>query len=125
DSGFYICTNSCTLTIVFSVIFAFLWTSFNLKRHPIKTLTHIIDGIGVFCIFILLLLFYKVNDNCDWIYNGGFYLISVMTLFVIMSVVHPSGYFAKVIGNPIFVMIGKRSYSLYLWHFPVISFVHS
>ena len=42
-----------------------------------------------------------------------------------MSVVHPSGYFAKVIGNPIFVMIGKRSYSLYLWHFPVISFVHS
>ena len=42
-----------------------------------------------------------------------------------MSVVHPSGYFAKVIGNSIFVMIGKRSYSLYLWHFPVISFVHS
>ena len=42
-----------------------------------------------------------------------------------MSVVHPSGYFAKVIGNSIFVMIGKRSYSLYLWHFPVISFAHS
>ena len=44
---------------------------------------------------------------------------------MILSVVHPSAYFAKVIGNPLFVYIGKRSYSLYLWHFPVISFIHS
>ncbi|MEX5914706.1 acyltransferase family protein [Staphylococcus ureilyticus] len=124
-SRVYFGTDTRLQTMLLGVILAFLWPPFKLKKHPKKTLTHIIDGIGVFGIFILLLLFYKVNDNSDWIYNGGFYLISVMTLFVIMSVVHPSGYFAKVIGNPIFVMIGKRSYSLYLWHFPVISFVHS
>ncbi|MDN8705065.1 acyltransferase, partial [Staphylococcus aureus] len=28
------------------------------------------------------------------------------------------------LGNRVFVYIGKRSYSLYLWHFPVISFIH-
>lgn len=124
-SRVYFGTDTRLQTMLLGVILAFLWPPFKLKKHPKKTLTHIIDGIGVFGIFILLLLFYKVNDNSDWIYNGGFYLISVMTLFVIMSVVHPTGYFAKVIGNPVFVMIGKRSYSLYLWHFPVISFVHS
>ncbi|WP_192946875.1 MULTISPECIES: acyltransferase family protein [Staphylococcus] len=124
-SRVYFGTDTRLQTMLLGVILAFLWPPFKLKKNPQKTLTHIIDGIGVFGIFILLLLFYKVNDNSDWIYNGGFYLISAMTLFVIMSAVHPSGYFAKVIGNPIFVIIGKRSYSLYLWHFPVISFVHS
>ncbi len=32
---------------------------------------------------------------------------------------------SKDISNPVLVFIGKRSYSLYLWHFAVISFVHS
>ena len=96
-----------------------------LKQNPNPSLRFIIDSIGAIGILILLLLFIKVDDNSDWIYNGGFYLISGITLFVIISVVHPSGYFAKLIGNPFFVYIGKRSYSLYLWHFPVISFLHS
>ena len=65
-----------------------------------------------------------MKDTSAWIYNGGFYLISGMTLFIIASVVHPSSILAKVLGHRIFVYIGKRSYSLYLWHFPVISFIH-
>ena len=48
-----------------------------------------------------------------------------MTLLIIASVVHPSTLVSKLLGNPLFVYIGKRSYSLYLWHFPIISFVHS
>ena len=47
-----------------------------------------------------------------------------MTLLIIASVVHPTTILAKLLGNPLF-HIGKRSYSLYLWHFPVISFIHS
>lgn len=52
-------------------------------------------------------------------------MISFITLFIIASVVHPSGLFAKSLSNRLFVYIGKRSYSLYLWHFPIIEFVHS
>ncbi|TGQ08297.1 acyltransferase, partial [Mesorhizobium sp. M00.F.Ca.ET.217.01.1.1] len=89
-SRVYFGTDTRLQTMLLGVILAFLWPPFKLKKNPQKTLTHIIDGIGVFGIFILLLLFYKVNDNSDWIYNGGFYLISAMTLFVIMSAVHPS-----------------------------------
>ena len=40
-----------------------------------------------------------------------------MTLLIIASVVHPSTLVSKLLGNPLFVYIGKRSYSLYLWHF--------
>ena len=47
-----------------------------------------------------------------------------MTLLIIASVVHPTTILAKVLSHPVLVYIGKRSYSLYLWHFAVISFVH-
>ncbi|MFW2695279.1 acyltransferase, partial [Staphylococcus aureus] len=73
----------------------------------------------------LILLFFIINDETNWIYDGGFYLISILTLFIIASVVHPSTWIAKIFSNPVLVFIGKRSYSLYLWHFAVISFVHS
>lgn len=124
-SRVYFGTDTRLQTMLLGVIFAFVWPPFKLKKNPNHLLRTIIDSIGVVGIALLLILFLKVNDNSNWIYNGGFYLISGLTLLVIISAVHPSGYFAKILGNPLFVYIGKRSYSLYLWHFPVISFVHS
>ncbi|PTI52803.1 acyltransferase [Staphylococcus xylosus] len=124
-SRVYFGTDTRLQTMLLGVIFAFVWPPFKLKKNPNHILRTIIDSIGIVGIALLLMLFFKVNDNSNWIYNGGFYLISLLTLFVIMSAVHPSGYFAKILGNPLFIYIGKRSYSLYLWHFPVISFIHS
>ncbi|NWK84580.1 acetyltransferase [Staphylococcus sp. GSSP0090] len=124
-SRVYFGTDTRLQTMLLGVIIAFIWPPFKLKQHPNHLLKIIIDSIGTIGLFVLLLLFIKVDDNSDWIYNGGFYLISGITLFVIISAVHPSGYFAKLIGNKWFVYIGKRSYSLYLWHFPIISFLHS
>ncbi|MCE5001655.1 acyltransferase family protein [Staphylococcus pseudoxylosus] len=124
-SRVYFGTDTRLQTMLLGVIFAFVWPPFKLKKNPNHILRTIIDSIGVVGIALLLMLFFIVNDDSNWIYNGGFYLISGLTLFVIMSAVHPSGYFAKILGNPLFIYIGKRSYSLYLWHFPVISFIHS
>ena len=70
---------------------------------------------------LLILLFFTVQDESDWIYDGGFYIISAMTLLIIASVVHPSTLVSKLLGNPLFVYIGKRSYSLYLWHFLLLA----
>ncbi|MBM6423519.1 acyltransferase family protein, partial [Streptococcus suis] len=84
-----------------------------------------IDGVGFIGLAFLILLFFTVQDESDWIYDGGFYIISTTTLLIIASVVHPSTLVSKLLGNTLLVYIGKRSYSLYLWHFPIISFVHS
>lgn len=124
-SRVYFGTDTRLQTMLLGVLLAFLWPPFKLKANPPRILSHTIDGLGIVSTVVIIMLFIFVDDNSDWIYNGGFYVISVLTLFVILSVVHPSAYFAKVIGNPLFVYIGKRSYSLYLWHFPVISFIHS
>ena len=121
-SRVYFGTDTRLQTLLLGVILAFLWPPFKLKNDPPKV---VIDSIGSLSFIVLILLFFIINDETNWIYDGGFYLISILTLFIIASVVHPSTWIAKIFSNPVLVFIGKRSYSLYLWHFAVISFVHS
>ncbi|HEI5148929.1 TPA: acetyltransferase [Staphylococcus aureus] len=123
-SRVYFGTDTRLQTLLLGVILAFLWPPFKLKNDPPKVVKYVIDSIGSLSFIVLILLFFIINDE-TWIYDGGFYLISILTLFIIASVVHPSTWIAKIFSNPVLVFIGKRSYSLYLWHFAVISFVHS
>lgn len=124
-SRVYFGTDTRLQTLLLGVILAFLWPPFKLKNDPPKVVKYVIDSIGSLSFIVLILLFFIINDETNWIYDGGFYLISILTLFIIASVVHPSTWIAKKFSNPVLVFIGKRSYSLYLWHFAVISFVHS
>lgn len=124
-SRVYFGTDTRLQTLLLGVLLAFMWPPFKLKAQPPKTLRATIDTAGIVGLIFLFVLFFTVKDESDWIYNGGFYLISTMTLLIIASVVHPATLVSKVLGNPVLVYIGKRSYSLYLWHFAVISFIHS
>ncbi|MBD6883740.1 acetyltransferase [Staphylococcus aureus] len=124
-SRVYFGTDTRLQTLLLGVILAFLWPPFKLKNDPPKVVKYVIDSIGSLSFIVLILLFFIINDETNWIYDGGFYLISILTLFIIASVVHPSTWIAKIFSNPVLVFIGKRSYSLYLWHFAVISFVRS
>lgn len=124
-SRVYFGTDTRLQTLLLGVILAFLWPPFKLKNDPPKVVKYVIDSIGSLSFIVLILLFFIINDETNWIYDGGFYLISILTLFIIASVVHLSTWIAKIFSNPVLVFIGKRSYSLYLWHFAVISFVHS
>lgn len=124
-SRVYFGTDTRLQTLLLGVILAFLWPPFKLKNDPPKVVKYVIDSIGSLSFIVLIFLFFIINDETNWIYDGGFYLISILTLFIIASVVHPSTCIAKIFSNPVLVFIGKRSYSLYLWHFAVISFVHS
>ncbi len=124
-SRVYFGTDTRLQTLLLGVLLAFMWPPFKLKANPPRALKATIDTAGIVGLLFLVVLFFTVKDESDWIYNGGFYLISAMSLLIIASVVHPATLVSKALGNPLFVYIGKRSYSLYLWHFPIISFIHS
>lgn len=54
------------------------------------------------------------------LYRGGLFLVAIATMLVIATVTHPRSRLGKyVIGSPILVWIGKRSYGLYLYHWIV------
>ncbi|UXR70161.1 MULTISPECIES: acyltransferase family protein [unclassified Staphylococcus] len=124
NSRTYFGTDTRLQTLLLGVVFAFIWPAFKLKTNPAKSSRMIVDILGGMALLVLLTLFVAVNEQQFWLYSGGFYVISLLTLLIIASVVQPKGMLAKAMGNPLFLYVGKRSYSLYLWHFVIITFVH-
>ena len=62
-----------------------------------------------------------VPDTAPWMYSGGYAVFGVCVAAVITSAVQP-GRFAlrSFLSLPPLVWIGRISYGLYLWHWPVI-----
>jgi hypothetical protein len=57
------------------------------------------------------------------LFQGGFLLVGLASIAIIAAAVHPHTFLAtRVLGNPVFVYIGQRSYGLYLFHWPIFQF---
>ncbi|MCE5473848.1 acetyltransferase [Staphylococcus pseudintermedius] len=120
----YFGTDTRIQTLLMGVLLALVWPPFQLKAKVNRQMPTMIDTAGVVGLAILFICFKFVSETNSILYYGGFFLISTVTLLVIASSVHPSGYFAKFLGNKVFTFIGSRSYSLYLWHYPIIVLIH-
>src|SRR5206468_11716176 len=53
------------------------------------------------------------------VFHFGFLLVDIATLLVIVAAVHPASDVGRALGCKPLKWIGVRSYSLYLWHYPI------
>lgn len=54
-----------------------------------------------------------------WLFRGGLLLTGLATLFLILAVSHPGALTGRILGRPVLIWIGARSYGLYLFHWPI------
>lgn len=60
------------------------------------------------------------------LYRGGLVLVSLSSLVLVACAVHPNAVgVQKFLGYAPLVEIGKRSYGLYLWHWPIFLFTNA
>lgn len=79
-----------------------------------------IDLLGVVGLVGLAAMVALTNGYTAFQYHGGTLLCSILTLMVIAACVQPQGMVARALAAEPLVWIGKRSYSIYLWHYPLL-----
>ncbi|EMP55575.1 acyltransferase [Marinobacter santoriniensis NKSG1] len=126
------------LSLVFCVVFTPQNPQFTFFMFPSRAWELVLGGIlgmvyarhqlrfrmGVlFSLIGFLLLGYSVvffNENTVFPGSAAIIPIAGAALIVGNSVFEPQGLVARLLGNRFLVLIGRMSYSLYLWHWPIL-----
>jgi peptidoglycan/LPS O-acetylase OafA/YrhL len=113
-------TDTRATPLLIGVALAFFWHPERLRPQTGNLAPAALDAIGAFALAMVVITFMTVHDYDIALYHGGFLLLSLWTALLIAALAHPAASIGRVVGNPGMRWLGLRSYSFYLWHWPVL-----
>lgn len=123
-SRIYYGTDTRAFSLLIGSFLAFVWPYQRLTERAGEAMSAggrlAFNLVGVAAVAGLVVMIALTNGFAPFIYRGGLLLCSVLTAVAIAVMVHPVSWLGKVLGWKPLVLIGKISYSMYLWHFPLI-----
>ena len=76
--------------------------------------------VGTIASVVLLLMLVTVRDTSSWMYRGGYFLVACATAATIAAAIQPRRNLIRmVLSVSLLRWIGRISYGLYLWHWPI------
>jgi peptidoglycan/LPS O-acetylase OafA/YrhL len=107
--------------LLLGVALAMVWHPSRLRTGIRPGARWILDGVGVLALAMIIRTFLEVHDFEPSLYRGGFLLLAFWSALLIGVLAHPAARLGSLLGNPPLVWLGLRSYSFYLWHWPVLA----
>lgn len=76
----------------------------------------------LFALFIAIIgiLFFTVDGQSNFLYQGGMFLLSLFFAAMINLIANQEASIGRRLDTSILSFIGKNSYGIYLWHYPII-----
>ncbi|WP_379946616.1 acyltransferase family protein [Enterococcus devriesei] len=118
----YYGTDTRLFSILLGGALAFIWPSTRLKAQIPPQAKRILNGVGLVTMILLILAFLFLRDDLTFVYYGGMFLVSLLSILLVAITAHPGASWNRWLTNPVFSWIGKRSYGIYLYQFPVMIF---
>ena len=121
-SRIYYGTDTHAVGLLAGVALALVWSPTELRLPQIvgPLVGPILDALGVIALGYLILSFVHVHDYDLALWHGGYAWIAIATALLLAALAHPAARLGGIIGRPALLWLGLRSYSFYLWHWPVL-----
>jgi peptidoglycan/LPS O-acetylase OafA/YrhL len=121
-SRVYYGTDTHAVGLLAGVALAMVWSPVQLRTHKSfgPLVGPILDALGVVALGYLILSFAHVHDYDLALWHGGYAWIAIATAVLLAALAHPAARLGNILGQPALLWLGLRSYSFYLWHYPVL-----
>ncbi len=120
-SRVYYGTDTRLFGILLGAALACSWRPWERRPLPERGVA-VVNSAGIAGLAALALLTIAGSDWEPWVYQGGMVVVSVSSALAIAASTTPQTQIAQLLANPRLQAIGRRSYALYLWNWPVVVF---
>lgn len=124
-SRVYYGTDTRMFSILLGAALAVVWPSTALRKDLPTNLRLLLDVVGGGALMLLCLMFMQMTGESALVYRGGMFFFSVLSMILVAVVAHPGADMNRLLTNRLFAWIGKRSYGIYLYQYPVLVFFES